>query len=406
MSHDPVGIDCGGQEVCRLCGSGESRIVADHGWVQTTSLLRNSEVVQCLRCGFVFSTRAPVGQLLEQLNNELSVSFNTPPTRAQEKVALLFRDLQGIELQYAIDVGGGVGHFADCLESNGLPAWTYDPFTVDAGSRQIVELSRQGTGAHFFSFFHVLEHVPDPVSYLREFVDMTPLLPGDVVAIEVPVLELELISQPDPSPFLAPFHLSHFSIRTINDAIQLAGLRPFRSFAMPGYNGFMVLATKSIDDSVPDRVGRGRRLFLSREVALLDVYLNARSVALESLRQEFAEALSQVGSLVFWGLGLGFDAFISSVGFDLRAFAGSTVLIDQDEGRRAAADARFKEVRGQVRVVSPEAFLGISFSKPALVVPSSYAGKPWILGSVRAHPDSRLFVNFQGESASALNYVY
>lgn len=73
--------------------------------------------------------------------------------------------------------------------------------------------------------FHVLEHVPDPIAMLRRMLDW--LAPGGIVIVEVPNaggLGARLFGASWSSLEL-PRHLSHFTPRSLEQAVQAAGGR-------------------------------------------------------------------------------------------------------------------------------------------------------------------------------------
>jgi SAM-dependent methyltransferase len=67
------------------------------------------------------------------------------------------------------------------------------------------------------SLVHVLEHIPDPTSFLRDVA--TRLRPGGVVLIDAP----DFVA--NPFDLVVADHVSHYSFATLNDLIELSGFR-------------------------------------------------------------------------------------------------------------------------------------------------------------------------------------
>ena len=106
------------------------------------------------------------------------------------------------------------------------------------------------------TLFHVLEHLPRPVEVLRQLARLSH--PGTRLLVEVPVLENVIFD--DVCGFLTVQHLTHFSIGSLANALAVSGWRLLSAEAMPGYNGYRVIAEPAGAEAavrpVPDDCGR------------------------------------------------------------------------------------------------------------------------------------------------------
>ena len=80
------------------------------------------------------------------------------------------------------------------------------------------------------TFFHVLEHVPDPVAALAQAATLT--RPGGLVAVEVPNFRSLAVAvhRQRYRILLPPYHLWHFTAAALHHLFTRAGLAPVRVF--------------------------------------------------------------------------------------------------------------------------------------------------------------------------------
>ena len=383
------------------CHHENENTLGDFSWVRVTQLLKESKICQCLDCGLIYSANFPTGKALELLNQELSVSWDVPDSRSIEKVGFV-RSLfagAGIALhnQPVVDVGGGSGRTARAFREAGLPnAWTYDPYSAPDPSvsndtrlnnSELADFfrSKSGIDGGVMTLFHVLEHVENPSQWLRETMDTFDFSDGDYIVIEVPVLELEPLFPTDPNSFFAPFHISHFTVGSLLETVEAAGLYVLGAKAALDYNGWLILCARGSQS-------RGLRAITRADpFALVKNYQAARSDAEAKLAQNLQNLCRQNGTVVIWGLGVGFDAL-------MRLFPSHPdndfVFIDSDRSRREAFLGNWSDNFKSARISSPENFLSIRFGSSAAVVSGSYAKEVEILNTADKHRDSSLFNYF------------
>ena len=130
-----------------------------------------------------------------------------------------------------LDVGCGNGAFLRAFGLNN-PRWNMEALELDARNKVPIESIPGVTKLHagpietllarfdLVVLIHVLEHIPDPIRYLRSLSSL--LKPGGALLIEVPDL------QTSPFDILIADHCTHFSIDTLRWVVIRAGFEVFR----------------------------------------------------------------------------------------------------------------------------------------------------------------------------------
>ncbi len=268
--------------------------------------VRDLSVVQCTRCGLVFSSGYPSDPVqLSRINLALGVTFDTGASRAREKVLAVNRILRmsNFTNYEIIDVGGGSGQFSKIASELGILSHNFEPFSENKKERNLSEIEARVKAPQLvLTMFHVVEHIYDPITWLSE---LTESLRGNsdvLLIIEVPVVELETGFCDDPTPFYAPFHVRHFSIQTARTILGLAGLQILKEKANNDYNGyfFLVKPTQNISNDA---------ISIDREFQLHDSYALSYKNSMENLKTRLKKSLKGKALVVFWGAGIGFDFF-------------------------------------------------------------------------------------------------
>ena len=223
--------------VCVLCGSNENREIQ-------VGVRFNSHLVvrSCNSCELVFVWPRPTPEeeieyYKTSYRNEYQGSvtpektYNKSSVEAGERVKRM-TPLLSSEMQI-LDVGASSGAFLNTVKSQvhsvmGVEpdqahrSWAQTQLKLDM-VRDISELDKKRF--HLITLFHTLEHIPDPVTFLRTLAGY--LIPGGKIIIEVPNADDALLTLYK-LPSFARFyyqraHIYYFSEKTLLNSIKIAG---------------------------------------------------------------------------------------------------------------------------------------------------------------------------------------
>lgn len=196
----------------------------------------------CSNCGTVFQSPRMMEQELTEYyraeyvlqhqwaqgvsEKELRVQFG----RAQQLVQLLRRHRAGVE--WHLDIGSSAGLLMESMrevygcESVGIePADVYREYASARGLRVYPSLEQLAAerpgGFDLVSMAHVLEHLPDPIAYLRDLREKW-LTPNGTLLVEVPNLFGHLSLE---RPHLFCFHGATLKRTLANAGFKTARLR-------------------------------------------------------------------------------------------------------------------------------------------------------------------------------------
>lgn len=143
-----------------------------------------------------------------------------------------------------LDVGCGNGEFLDVLEKNDWESWGVDVSEVAVKNTATkIGNSRVRKGDllmldlhekfNYISFWHALEHVADPLAYLKK---ASNLLRGDGKILgEVPNLSSPILKifQDKYNWIMVPDHVTYFSEKSLRKALMLAGFKNIEIYYPP-----------------------------------------------------------------------------------------------------------------------------------------------------------------------------
>lgn len=203
--------------------------------------------------------------------------------------------------------------------------------------------------------FHVLEHLPEPVTTLanlrRHSHSQTRLV------VEVPIVEHGLTN--DVNGFLSAQHLTHFSRASLRNAMAKAGWEIIEVFQQPDYNGCRVLAK-------PSEPSAKVKPSPSDAEAYRQYLAHWKGVVAEVSGR--LEAVPASGRVAIWGAGLHTE-FLYQVSGLFKAPARRFALFDGD---RIKAGKSWRGIG-----ISPSSRLSdVDWSPADRLVISSYGSQP------------------------------
>ncbi len=225
---------------CYICGGNKTSLIKREGvW----------EVVQCKNCTFVYVTPLPDEQFLYLHYQTYLPTGDISIEQWRTMMSGIFkRSLDAIETRYGfsrgalLDIGCGYGFFLELARQKGWRVYGTEPCvharayaaskSLEVDSKDIFARAYKDKTFDVVTLFYVLEHLPDPLRYLREINRI--LKPGGLLLARVPhttplVKFLKIFGIPN-RLYDAPSHLSDFSPRTIATALAKTGFDEIQTF--------------------------------------------------------------------------------------------------------------------------------------------------------------------------------
>lgn len=261
-------------------------------------------VVSCKECGLVYTNPCYTDAGFQRLFEKAGCSYGHIEGRPQEQAQWLAQHCPATAS--VTDIGCGMGAFLKALP----PAWRRTGMEVDgrlvaradadAGGVKFIQGNLGGRlelpAADVFTMFHVLEHVPDPRHVLAELRRNSD--EDSCLIIEVPVIERAIAEQGcDIVGFFSVQHLSHFSEASLKSMLSVTGWHVVLEQAMPGYNGYRILARPSTPE--PLMIAEPQKRSDRQKVA--DYLAHWRDNVVNINRE--LEVLSDNARVMIWGAG-------------------------------------------------------------------------------------------------------
>lgn len=222
---------------CNICGSSKSAPVT----VQNTCTL-----VRCVDCGFVYVNPRPADSAYKDLYVDYLPDRMDDPFAWKRYMAEVFTKTADMietarpEKGTSLDIGCGFGFFVEEMKARGWKASGIDISAKAvgfAGSRgldvRLGSIDTPGSAEGPFdaiTMFYVLEHLPDPLAFLKKVRSL--LKPGGVLVIRIPhttpIVRLLTLIGIKNNLYDPPFHLSDFSPACTRKILEKAGFTGIR----------------------------------------------------------------------------------------------------------------------------------------------------------------------------------
>jgi SAM-dependent methyltransferase len=225
---------------CSICGCGEADFIKKwDAW----------EVVECKNCAFVYITPLPDEQFLHShYQNYLPIERDRIAQWQTMMVDIFDKSLNIIEEKYQhrrgalLDIGCGYGFFLEEARKRGWRVYGVEPCmhardyavskSLDITSEDLFGCAYEDQMFDVVTLFYVLEHLRDPLRYLKEVNRI--LKPEGLLLVRLPyttpiVKLLKALGIPN-NLYDVPSHLSDFSPRTIALALEKTGFSKIHTF--------------------------------------------------------------------------------------------------------------------------------------------------------------------------------
>ena len=286
---------------CPICGHDEAApLIELPGFQFFLDPPRRVDVrtVRCARCACLYMNPVYAPGAVEALFREGGMSYRANPDRVAEQADWLARRGRLGAGAAILDVGCFEGRFLAALPRHVRKLGVdVDARAVGRARERLAEEDAliahgdldalpPGPVPDTITLFHLLEHLPDPVGLLRSL--RAAAGARTRLVVEVPVVERGITN--DLVGFFSVQHTTHFSRRSLENALWRAGWEPVEVDEDMDYNGHRVLAAPAAReaDAVPDEA--------DADAVLAAWHAAARAVT---------ERVAGVGDRVqIWGAGL------------------------------------------------------------------------------------------------------
>ncbi len=223
--------------VCNLCGQNRTQIIqkADPPY----------QVVKCLNCGLVYTNPQPDQKDIEAHYKETYYRdwIDKQMTRRKRMWTKRLRDIRNIKKSgRLLDVGCGIGTFLNLAQDSGYAIrgteiseygskYVKKQLNIEVFKGDVKEAQFPSDYFDIITLWHTLEHLPHPLSDLREIHRI--LAPTGLIVIAVPNVNnyitrfFYLIARRKSLKLFSTdakeWHFYHFSLRTLRALMEKAG---------------------------------------------------------------------------------------------------------------------------------------------------------------------------------------
>ena len=234
-----------GQSRCPVCNStrtalfleGEDRLAAESvGSSRTT--LSHGRILRCSECGLCFRAFRPTAEQLGDLYREADDSVYEAEAENRMKTAQRHRKFVSRYFQHpgsVIDVGCASGVFLSVMADAGWKAFGVEPSSSQCRRAQellrdravvdcrTLETATLPEGVDLVTIWDVLEHVPDPVEFLR--LSQNLLRSGGYLILNTPRIDSVIARLLGGRwPLLLAEHLNYWTAGSLRECAKRAGL--------------------------------------------------------------------------------------------------------------------------------------------------------------------------------------
>lgn len=320
---------------CPICGHAEAAALIelpDFQFFLDPPRRVDVRTVQCERCACLYMNPVYAPGAVSELFREGGMSYRANPERVGEQADWLARRGRLGAGATVLDVGCFDGRFLAALPRHvrklgvdvDAPAVQRARERLAGEDAQIahgdVDALPPGPSPDTIALFHLLEHVPEPVGLLRSL--RAAAGTKTRLVVEVPVVERGITN--DLVGFFSVQHTTHFSRRSLENALWRAGWEPQEIDEEMDYNGHRVLATPAAReaDPVPETA--------DLEAARLAV------AAWDAAAQAVTARLASVGDRCqIWGAGLHLEYLFQRT--PLFATSRDFTIVDSDPLKQGGA---------------------------------------------------------------------
>lgn len=227
---------------CPVCSIDGAELIGEYR--NKNKLFEGKELLKCVSCGLIFACPMPSrNELYWYYNNvwlgEGSVMSQTKDTemvyriQADERAKYLKKHMTIGPGTKVLDIGSGYGYLKQALERTGMSGSNY--FATDPSPAVRLMLEKKGIKAYpdiaeidrsdfdIAAACFVLEHVPEPLAFLKEIRDR--LKKGGYLFVDVPERDDTF------KPVLEP-HVAVYTKESLKNVLERSG---FRLIHLTGY---------------------------------------------------------------------------------------------------------------------------------------------------------------------------
>jgi 2-polyprenyl-3-methyl-5-hydroxy-6-metoxy-1,4-benzoquinol methylase len=213
------------------------------------------DIVRCDRCGLTYTSPMPtLEQLMPFYNVGIYEKDERRPLAALDRALSVFAGMRLREIEKMkqpgrlLDIGSGKGRFVSRAQARGWKAQGVEPvpetvklararYGIDVVEGTLIEANFPAGSFDVVTMWHVLEHVADPGTELREVSRV--LAKDGLLVLEVPNLaSLQArLGREQWFHLMLPHHLVHYTPRTLRAVLAGAGFDVVRISTMSPEQG-------------------------------------------------------------------------------------------------------------------------------------------------------------------------